>query len=80
MKIDRACRRYMKEKHTIRRLSRHLYSDRYYYYFRDANDIKVNRIRINDYIGTNTHFKCKTYSTDKWDTRHKVKYSPNKSK
>lgn len=23
---------------------------------------------------------CKSYSTDNWDSKHKVKYSPNKSK
>lgn len=80
MKRDRSWRRYIKEKHTLRRLRVHLCSDRYFWFFTDVNNIRVNKIRINDYLGLKTYFMSKSYSTDKWETRHKVKYSPNKSK
>lgn len=80
MKRDRSWRRYMQEKHTIRRLNRYVYSDRYFWFFRDVNDSRIFKIRLSDYIGLKTYFMAKSYSTDSWDSRHKVKYSPNKSK
>ena len=35
---------------------------------------------VSDYLSTKDHFNAKTISTDKWATKHKVKYSPNSSK
>lgn len=80
MERDRSWRRYMQEKHTLRRLRRQVYSDRYFSFFRDVNGNRVYRINVSSYIGLKTYFMCKSYSTDNCDSRHKVKYSPNKSK
>ena len=80
MKRDRAWRRYMKKKHTLKRLRVYIYRENYFMPFRDVNDDKIYKIRINDYIGLYQYFMSKSYSTDKWTTKYKVKYSPNKTK
>lgn len=79
MKRGRAWRRHMKEKHTIRRL-KIIKNCHTYWPFYDVNNFKIKNVKISDYLGLQSYFKAKSYSTDKWETRHKVKYSPNKSK
>ena len=67
----------MKEKHTKRRLVRHcqfIYNQQ-----RDVNDNRIQKGLVSDLIGTDTYFMSKTYSTSKFETSYKEKYSPNKS-
>ena len=75
---DRAWRRYMEERIVIRRMARAVCNNRWWRGFRDVNDINHQRPTISIYIGTEIHFRAKTHTTTKWDTKHKVKYSPNK--
>ena len=75
---DRAWRRYMEERIVIRRMARAVCTNRWWRGFRDVNDINHQRPTIAIYIGTEIHFRAKTHTTTKWDTKHKVKYSPNK--
>lgn len=77
MKRDRAWRRYMKEKHTIRRLN--IAKNTYFYNYTLTRKYKEHPL-IHDFIGTYTHYKSKSYSTDKHDSKYKNKYSPNKTK
>lgn len=77
---DRAWRRYMEERIVIRRMARAVCTNRWWRGFRDVNDINHQRPTIAIYIGTEIHFRAKTHTTTKWDTKHKVKYSPNKDK
>ena len=75
---DRAWRRYVEERIVIRRLKAQC--DHYWSWrgFEDINKISHQHPRIKDYIGTENNFRFKTHTTTKWDTYHKVKYSPNK--
>ena len=59
-------------------MSRAVCTNRWWRGFRDVNDINHQRPTISIYIGTEIHFRAKTHTTTKWDTKHKVKYSPNK--
>ncbi len=75
---DRAWRRYMEERIVIRRMTRSVYTNRWWRGFEDVNDITHHRPTLSVYVGTEIHFRAKTHTTTKWDTKHKVKYSPNK--
>lgn len=77
---DRAWRRYMEERVVIRRMTRSMYTNRWWRGFEDVNGIKHQRPTIAIYIGTEIHFRAKTHTTTKWDSRYNVKYSPNKGK
>jgi hypothetical protein len=68
----------MEERIVIRRMARAVCNNRWWRGFRDVNDINHQRPTISIYIGTEIHFRAKTHTTTKWDTKHKVKYSPNK--
>ena len=68
----------MEERIVIRRMSRAVCTNRWWRGFRDVNDINHQRPTIAIYIWTEIHFRAKTHTTTKWDTKHKVKYSPNK--
>lgn len=59
-------------------MARAVCTNRWWRGFRDVNDINHQRPTISIYIGTEIHFRAKTHTTTKWDTKHKVKYSPNK--
>ena len=59
-------------------MARAVCNNRWWRGFRDVNDINHQRPTISIYIGTEIHFRAKTHTTTKWDTKHKVKYSPNK--
>lgn len=77
---DRAWRRHMEEKHITKRLKKLCRNSSWYYGLEDTNGIKHKNPRITDYIGTKDYFLSKTLSTSSWDSKYKVKYSPNKSR
>jgi beta-mannanase len=76
----RAWRRYKEETIVIRRIKRMVSYELSWWGFHDVNDIKHKYPTLTDYIGTKTHFQFKSHTTDRYDTRHKVKYSTNKGK
>ena len=77
---DRAWRRYTEERIVIRRLNNKMCTARWYWRgFEDANGIKHHHPFLSDYIGSTDYFTFKTHTTKKWDSRHKIKYSPNKN-
>ena len=77
---DRAWRRYMEERIVIRRLTDKLHLGRWYWRgFDDANGVIHQHPVLSDYIGSSYYFTAKTHTTKKWDSRHKIKYSPNKN-
>jgi hypothetical protein len=73
----RAWRRHKEEVHLIKRLRRY---NHYYYKFTDVNNINYYEHNMAQLIGTQTYFMSKTMSTDKYDSRYKCKYSPNRKK
>jgi hypothetical protein len=77
---DRAWRRYVEEHIVIRRLRAQCNFFWRWRGFEDVNKISHQHPKIKDYIGTENNFRYKTHTTTKWDTYHKVKYSPNKGK
>lgn len=77
MSRDRAWRRHIKDVHTIRRLK---FKALRQWYFRTANFERVSSPMITHCIKTEIEFKAKTLSTLNYDSRNKVKFSPNKSK
>jgi len=68
----------MEERIVIRRMTRAVCTNKWWRGFKDVNGINHQRPTIAIYIGTEIHFRAKTHTTTKWDTKHKVKYSPNK--
>lgn len=74
---DRAYRRHMEETIVLRRLRR--LASHEWWRFKDINGIDHNRQCVKDYIGTQSNFMYKTYTTTKSDSNYKDKYSPNKS-
>jgi len=77
---DRAWRRYMEERIVIRRMTRFAYANRWWRGFEDANSFISKKISVSSFIGSEINFRSKTHTTTKWDSRYKVKYSPNKGK
>lgn len=76
---DRAWRRYMEERIVIRRLRNKLHLGRWYWRgFEDPNGVIHQHPSLSNYIGHSDYFTFKTHTTKKWDSKHKVKYSPNK--
>ncbi len=73
----RAFRRYKQDIKVINRIYR--IERGYFRYFRDVNNIKHTTPLLTDFIGTRTNFMFKTYTTDKYDSRYKEKYSPNRT-
>ena len=59
-------------------MTRSVYTNRWWRGFEDVNGITYQRPTLSIYVGTEIHFRAKTHTTTKWDTKHKVKYSPNK--
>jgi hypothetical protein len=71
----RAFRRYKQDIKVIKRINN---IERVYMrYFHDINNFKRSRPRLTDFIGTSTIFMYKTHTTEKQDSRYKIKYSPN---
>lgn len=77
---DRAWRRYIEERIVIRRIRTTIYIRSYWRYFKDVNGYGHNPALLKDLIGTKDTQRFKTLVTTKYDTRYKIKYSPNKSK
>lgn len=71
---DRLYRRYVEEKHIIKRLSRKKF---YYGRYRDVNDLLVNKLLISSFLNKKEYFDSKNISTTKSDSNFKLKYSPN---
>lgn len=71
----RAWRRQMEERVVIKRL--HIL-DNWHWGYTDVNGVSYEGASLKDYIGSAYNFKFKTYTTDKYDTRYKTKYSPNR--
>lgn len=77
---DRAWRRYMEEVVVMRRLKRLNYHFSWHYRpFTDINGVKHRAPIAQDFIGSYDNFTYKTHTTKRNTTRHKDKYSPNKS-
>lgn len=77
---DRAWRRHIEEIFVIRRIKKHTVGVRYWSWIEDANKNYYKKSIIVDFLETREYFMSKTISTDSWDSKHKVKYSPNRSK
>ena len=78
--MDRATRRYLEEKHFKRRLEINRFKSRYWRGYKDVNGNKIINPLASDYLGDPMYMKYKSIKTDKYDTKSKVKFSPNKSK
>lgn len=73
-------RRHIEEVMVIRRLKRMTQLHNSWWYYVDVNNIKHRCSTLKDHIGSKDNHMYKTYKTTKWDSNHKVKYSPNKGK
>ena len=78
--MDRSTRRYLEEKHFKRRLEINRFKSRYWRGYKDVNGNKIVNPLASDYLGDPMYMKYKSIKTDKYDTKSKVKFSPNKSK
>lgn len=58
----------------LKRIKLHLY----WRNFEDSNGDSISHPRWTDYINHKYYIHLKSYSTEKWDSRNKIKYSPNK--
>ena len=74
---DRAWRRHIKEKYLVRRLKKVCQTNNWWRGFEDVNGIRHDKPSIIDYIGSKDYSWAKTLSTNHYDSRYKVKYSPN---
>jgi hypothetical protein len=75
----RAWRRHIEERVIVRRLKRNTQGHRYWY-SEDANKNYFKKILIVDFLEKKDYFHSKTITTSMWDSKSKVKYSPNKNK
>lgn len=78
---DRAWRRYIEEKWVKKRL--YFISNKSRWYWRgleDINGFNIQNVKLKDYIGKVENFMYKNYTTDKYSSKNKIKYSPNKNK
>lgn len=74
-------RRHKQEYHTKRRLKITISSwGNWRWIRRDVNHNPIQNLTISNCIGLDIYFIAKTISTNKHDSRRKIKYSPNKSK
>jgi hypothetical protein len=81
MKRDRCWRRYIEEKLVKKRLNLKRFKFRSYWRTSmDINGFTHQYKELKMYIGSSEQNMFKTYKTDSWTTKYKVKYSPNKSK
>lgn len=75
----RAWRRHIEEKVIVSRLKRHTQGYRYWY-CEDANNNYFKKVIIVDFLEKKDYFDSKTITTHMWDSKNKVKYSPNRNK
>ncbi len=76
----RAWRRYVEEKVVKKRINLLITSSNSWWRFYNINGSKTAYPTIIDYLSTKDHFDAKTITTDSWISKHKVKFSSNKSK
>ena len=76
----RAWRRHNEERVVIKRLRYYAYNNRYWSWVEDVNKNYYKKSIIVDFLEKVEYFKSKTMTTDTWDSKNKVKYSPNKNK
>jgi hypothetical protein len=81
MERDRAWRRHIEEKQVKKRITRLSNKTKSYWRFlEDVNGFNFQFPKLKDYIGRIENFMFKNYTTDKYLSRNKVKFSPNKNK
>ena len=73
----RAWRRHKEELIVKKRLSRNLYV--YYWKMLNANHSLTNSPNLIDFVGLKEYFLSKTLTTERYDTKNKVKFSPNRN-
>jgi hypothetical protein len=73
----RAWRRFKHEIVVKKRLSRHMHSN--WWAFQNVNKSYCHESTMIDFLGTKEYFIAKTLTTEKHDTKNKVKFSPNKN-
>lgn len=76
----RAHRRYMEEKHLKKRLERVVFLNYFWRRYKDINGNKHAKPIISNLLGDPIYSKLKSTTTDKWGSKRKIKYSPNRSK
>jgi len=78
---NREWRRYQEEKCVKRRFKNLINKSRWYYRsYEDVNGFYMQSPKLKDYIGSSENFMFKNYTTTDYDSKNKVKYSPNKNK
>lgn len=73
-------RRELAEKYVIKRLNLIIPHWVGYRGYKNLNKTVKYKILPSDFLGTQTYFAYKTYTTGKYDTKYKNKYSPNRTK
>lgn len=76
----RAWRRHMEERVVISRLKYNMLGLSRWWYFEDVNKNYYRKALVIDFLEKNEYFSYKTHTTKKYDSKGKVKYSPNKNK
>jgi hypothetical protein len=76
----RAWRRHIEERVVIKRLRKQTLGPMYWYFVEDVNKNYYKKSIIVDYLEKREYFIAKTITTQTWDSKNKVKYSPNKNK
>lgn len=78
---NRAWRRHIEEKWVKYRLRNVINTTRWFWRgLEDVNGFSIQHPKMKDYIGRIENFMYKTYTTDNYLSKSKVKYSPNKNK
>jgi len=77
---SRAWRRHKEKTIVIRRIKRMASYERGWCVSQDINNTSHGYPILSDYIGTPIQFMFKSHVTTSGDSKHKVKYSPNKAK
>lgn len=75
---SRAWRRYKEDQKVIHRITK-MCRNGWWRRHRDVNNIFKQVPMMGDFIGSSYNFMFKTYTTDRSDSKHKCKYSPNKN-
>lgn len=70
---DRAWRRHIEDTKVIKRTKR-LADKCYWWSFEDVNQVRVKNPIWIDFIGTKASYFFKNSTTDKYDTRYKIKW------
>jgi hypothetical protein len=76
----RKIRRDLSEKWLLRRIKLVIPHSVSYRGFRNLNKTVKYKILPSDFLGTQTYFAYKNYSTGKYNSKYKIKYSPNRNK